>query len=93
MPQVGAASPSARDRSACFGGHQDLLHLLALGQLFDELIQITDLAHQRLLHFLDLHPANGAADQLPRRVERGRLGEESREILSLSGYTLAKLVE
>ena len=54
---------------------QHLLHRLALGELVDELVEVADLLHQRVLDLLDADPAHRPGDQRGVRVER-RVGEE-----------------
>ena len=41
---------------------QDLLHLLPLGQLIDQLVEVPDLLRQRILDLLDAVPADHALD-------------------------------
>ena len=52
---------------------QYLLHLLAPRQLVDELVQVADLTHQRILDLLDPDAADQAFDLGARRV-----GDEGR---------------
>lgn len=59
---------------------QDFLHLFALREFVDQLVEIADLAHQRLLDLFDPHAADNALDQFPRRIEFRRLGEEGLEV-------------
>ena len=54
---------------------QDLLHRLALGQLVDELVEVADLLHQRIVDVLDADAAHDPGDRRGVRVELG-LGEE-----------------
>ena len=42
---------------------QDLVHRLPLGELVDELVQVADLLHQRIVDVLDPHPAHHARDR------------------------------
>src|SRR3546814_18466587 len=52
---------------------QYLRHRLPLGEFVDQLVEIAQLAHQRLFDSLDTDAANHPRDQRPRRVElRGR---------------------
>ena len=39
-------------------GPQDLVHRLALGQFVDQLVQVANLLHQRILDVFDPHPAH-----------------------------------
>src|SRR5688572_28462626 len=59
---------------------KDLLHGPALGQLIHELVQVTDVAHQRVLDLLDAHAADGARDLAGVWIEAGRLVEEGLEV-------------
>src|SRR5687767_11954222 len=63
--------PVPRARSAS----QDLAHRLALGELVDQLVQVTDVAHQGVLDLLDADAADRPGDQRRIRVEL-RVGEE-----------------
>ena len=50
---------------------QDLLHRLALGEFVDQLVELADLLHQRVLDRLDAHAADDALDQRRVRVSAG----------------------
>ena len=53
---------------------KDLLHRLAFGQLVNQLVEVTDLAHQRLLNrFMVERPANKS------QVEISDLGERQKD--------------
>src|SRR5690606_4320716 len=52
-----------------------LLHRLALRELVDQLVEIADLLHQRVLDLLDADPADDTLDQAAVRVDPGS-GEE-----------------
>jgi hypothetical protein len=49
-------------------------------QLVDQLVEIADLPHHRLLDILHPHPADHPRDRAPRRVHPRRPGEEGLEI-------------
>ncbi len=67
-----AASPRARrEGSDASPFPQDLLRRLALGQFVDQLVQIADLPHERILDLLHLDAADHALDQGARRFMRG----------------------
>ena len=55
---------------------QHLPHCPPLGQLIHQLVEIPDLAHQRLLDCLDPHAADRAGDRSAGRVQRRGAGEE-----------------
>jgi hypothetical protein len=59
---------------------KDALHLLSLGQLVHELVEVTDLLHQWVIDLFDAHAADDASDQLDVRVQLGSFGEERLEI-------------
>src|SRR5688572_17285205 len=50
---------------------QDLRHRLALGELVDELVQVADVAHQRVGNVFDADAADHAPYLGPGRVEPG----------------------
>src|SRR3954471_22316547 len=54
---------------------QDLVHRLAPSELVDELVEVADLLHQRVLDVLDADPADHTVDRGCLRVEV-RVGEE-----------------
>ena len=84
-----AASATLRVGGAALGAlAQHLLHRLALGQLVDELVEVADLAHQRLLDVLDPLAADQALDFVTRGIEPGSLGEERLEVGRLSDLGL-----
>src|SRR5690606_18709666 len=60
---------------------QDLLQRLALREFIDELVEIADLPHQRVLDLLHPDAAHHALDQGRIRVEFRRFGEEGFEIV------------
>src|SRR5690606_15049968 len=61
------------------GRAQNFLHRLALGELVDELVEITNLAHQGLLDVFDTDAADDASDERPGRIEP-RFPEERLEV-------------
>src|SRR5574338_342592 len=60
---------------------QDLLHGPALRQLIDQLVQVPDLAHQRVVDLLDADPADDAGDLAGIWMQRWRFAEEGLEVL------------
>ena len=64
------------DRGGAGLGPQDLLHRAPLSQLIDQLVHVTDVAHERILNLMDTHATDGAGDELTVRVERRCLSEE-----------------
>ena len=59
---IGKGSP---DRRRCCG--QELFHRLALGQFVHQLVQITDVLHERVLDLL--HPDAADLEQLKQAVK------------------------
>ena len=59
---------------------QDFLHRPPLRQLVDQLVQISDLPHQRILDLLDPDAADDAGDLADVRMKRRRFGEEGLEV-------------
>src|SRR5262245_13527957 len=59
---------------------EDLLHGPALGQLVYQLVQVPDVAHQRVLDLLDPDAADGARDLAGVGIEPRRLVEEGLEV-------------
>src|SRR5690606_3266228 len=81
------ASPASRSR--CAGGAprrtsrrlpQDLRQLLPPGELVDQLVEVADVLHQRILDVFDPDAAHHALDQRAVRMERGCLVEEGAEV-------------
>src|SRR3954469_11086949 len=62
---------------------EDLLHRLASGKLVDELVEVADLLHERVLDLLYADAADHAGDELTRRIQRWSLGEERLEVRAL----------
>lgn len=62
---------------------QDFLHLLTFRQLINQLIQIADLLHQRILDRFDAHPAHHPLDQRAVRMDRWSLSKKGFKIVSL----------
>ena len=60
------------DRSLHTASAQNLLHGLALGQFVDQLVQVADLLHQRVLHLLYEDTAHDAFDQCRVRMDERR---------------------
>src|SRR5690606_19719305 len=93
MPQVSCAAPgratvvAGRPRDSAWPAGrrrlaQDLFHGLAPGQFVDQLVQVTDLLHQRLLDVLHPNSADQPLDQAGMRIQRGRLVEEGLEVVA-----------
>src|SRR5688572_11210349 len=61
---------------------EDLLHGLSSRELVDELVEVADLLHQRILDLLHPHPADDARDERGLGVDV-RVGEELLESRSL----------
>jgi hypothetical protein len=59
---------------------QNLLNRLSLGELVDKLVEIADLALQRLPDILNPIAANRTGDERPRRVQGRRVREECLEV-------------
>src|SRR5690606_28672478 len=62
---------------------QDLVHRLPLRELVDQLVEVADLAHERIFDLLHAHATDHAFDELARRVKLRGLVEEQLEILLL----------
>jgi hypothetical protein len=73
-----ATPPSRVDRGRRSGVRfsQDLVHRLSLGQLIDQLVQVTDFPHRRLLDILDPDAAYDAFDQGSQGIDERRLRKE-----------------
>src|SRR5690606_32001625 len=71
---------------------QDLLHRFTLRQLVDQLVQIANLAHGRLLDVFDSDAANHTLDQSARRIRARSSGEKGLEIGSLLDLRLELLL-
>jgi hypothetical protein len=69
-----ASSGALRTSSWLFP--QDLLHRLALRQLIDELVEVTDLPHQWFLDLFHTDATDDAFDERSIGVQRGRLVEK-----------------
>src|SRR5690606_30746610 len=70
---------------------KDTRHLLALRELVDEFVEVSDLLHQRVRHLFDTYAAHHPFDEAYIRVQAGRLGKKSFEI-SLGIYDPLQLL-
>src|SRR3569832_794114 len=61
-------------------GAQHLLHRSPLRQLVDELVEVPDLPHQRILDLLDPYTTDDAGDLADVRMQRRGFGEEGLEV-------------
>src|SRR5262252_7923787 len=61
---------------------QDLLHRLSLCQFVDELVQVANLLHQRVVHLFYANAANRARDERSVRVHCRRLCKKGLEVNS-----------
>jgi hypothetical protein len=52
---------------------QSLVHRLAPRQLIDQLVEVADLPHQRVVDLLDAHPTDRAGDRRGTRRARGQM--------------------
>src|SRR3546814_18733556 len=69
---------------------QYLRHRLPLGEFVDQLVEIAQLAHQRLFDSLDTDAANHPRAQRPRRVELRRRGKDVLESRALRQLRLKR---
>src|SRR5688572_5983730 len=60
---------------------QDLFHGPALRQFVHQLVQVPDVAHQRVFDLLDSDAADDAGDLAGIRMQRRRFAEEGLEVL------------
>src|SRR5690606_29660516 len=70
---------------------QDLLQRLALPEFIDELVEIADLPHQRVLDFIHPDAAHHALDQRRVRVELRCFGGEGFEVVVRSDLPVKTL--
>src|SRR5689334_2718472 len=76
FPNIRPAGPDFEKSSPL----QNLFQRFAFGELVDQLVQIADLLHQRVLHRLDAHAAHHTLDQRCIRMDGGRLGKETLKV-------------
>src|SRR5688572_22710951 len=79
-PRNASVLPSRSDSRCSLLLSQDLLHGPAFRQLIDQLVQVPDIAHERILDLLDSHAADDTGDPAGVRMQRWRFAEERREI-------------
>jgi hypothetical protein len=60
---------------------QNLLHRLSFSEFIDELVQVADFFHQRVLDFFDANTTHDALDQRAIGMKSRRLGKEGLEIV------------
>ena len=60
---------------------QNLVQCLSLCELINELVQVANLLHERVLNFLHANAAHHAFDERSIRIDPWRLGEESLQVV------------